>query len=139
MTDDLPKIFAECTPQPAPAALRLQTLAAVERQLARRRVPRWERALELAVAASLVLGIGLNTWLWQAEGPWQPRADRLAGAAQRRAVAHENALAAKSAGHKPPGDKKSARSAWHGPSVAGNDRYQRLLHELSQGRIPDSL
>jgi hypothetical protein len=133
MTDDLPKIFAQCTPQPAPAALRLQTLAAVDGELVRRRTPRWERALELAVAASLVLGIGLNTWLWQADDAWQTRG-RPAGAA-----AHEGGLAAESTRHNRPDDKAPLRSAWLAPSVGGNDRYQRFLHELSQGRIPDSL
>jgi hypothetical protein len=67
MTDDLPEIFDRLdTPQP-PAELRARVLAAVDRELTRRRKPRWERALELGVAASFVLGVGLNVWQVSAE------------------------------------------------------------------------
>ena len=62
MNDELPEIFEQITPPPAPPALRPRVLAAVEGELAKRRKPRWERVLELSVAASFVLGVGLNAW-----------------------------------------------------------------------------
>ena len=123
MTDERPKIFDQCTPQPAPAALRSPTLAADERELARRRTPRWERGFELAVAASLVLGIGLNTWLWRHGGALQMGISERAPSVAAR-IQHQPLRA---------GSEK------RGKDVVGNDRYQRLLHELSQGRIPESL
>jgi len=71
MTDELPEIFDHVNPQPAPPKLRPRVLTAVERELARRKKPVWERALEVGVAASLVIGVGLNVWQWQADKRWQ--------------------------------------------------------------------
>jgi hypothetical protein len=62
----------ERRPRPAaPAELRERVLSAVSRELVnhKRRVPRWERAAEIAVAASLVLGVGMNVWQWRAQSP----------------------------------------------------------------------
>lgn len=71
MTDELPEIFDRLQPQPAPPELRPRVLAAIERELARRKKPRWERALELGVAASLVVGVGWNLLQWRADIEWQ--------------------------------------------------------------------
>lgn len=71
MTDELPEIFDHLKPQPAPPELRPRVLAAVERELIRRKKPRWERALELGVAASLVIGVGWNVLQWRADERWQ--------------------------------------------------------------------
>jgi hypothetical protein len=68
MTDELPEIFDRLKPQPAPPELRPRVLAAVERELTRRKKPRWERAFELGVAASLLVGVGLNVWQWRGDG-----------------------------------------------------------------------
>jgi hypothetical protein len=76
MTDELPEIFDQIKPRPAPRELRGGVLAAVERELASRRKPVWERALEIGVAASLVLGIGLNVWQWRSGASWQQPVDR---------------------------------------------------------------
>jgi hypothetical protein len=69
MNDDLPEIFDQIKPPAAPSHLRSRVLAAVNGELAKRRKPRWERVLELSVAASFVLGVGLNLSeflsLWQ--------------------------------------------------------------------------
>jgi hypothetical protein len=62
MHDDLPEIFEQLKPSGAPAYLRSRVLATVEGELAKRRKPRWERVLELSVAASFLLGVGLNVW-----------------------------------------------------------------------------
>jgi hypothetical protein len=67
MTDELPEIFDRLKPQPAPTELRPRVLSAVERELARRRKPRWERAFELGVAACLALGVGLNVVQWRSD------------------------------------------------------------------------
>jgi hypothetical protein len=67
MTDELPEIFKQLPPQSAPPELRPRVLSAVERELARRKKPRWERAFELGVAACLALGVGLNAWQWRAD------------------------------------------------------------------------
>ncbi|REK12347.1 MAG: hypothetical protein DWQ37_12345 [Planctomycetota bacterium] len=69
MNDELPEFFERAKPPAAPAALRARVLSAVERELAPRRKPAWERALEWGVAASLTLGIGMNIWQWQRPGP----------------------------------------------------------------------
>ena len=53
MNDELPDLFGDVAPWPAPAELRSGVLTAVGRELARRRKPRWERMFELSVAASL--------------------------------------------------------------------------------------
>jgi len=73
VSDELPDIFRQLRPRPAPAALRPRVLDAVERTLARSTKPRWERAFELAAAACLMLGVGLNVWCWRTEEPWQLR------------------------------------------------------------------
>jgi len=67
MTNELPEIFDHAKPQPAPPELRPRVLSAVERELARRKKPRWERALEWGVAACLALGVGLNLWQFSSE------------------------------------------------------------------------
>lgn len=71
MNDELPEIFDEQRPRPAPPALRTRVLAAVERELTRHKKPRWERALEWGVAACLLVGIGWNAWQWESQTPWQ--------------------------------------------------------------------
>ncbi len=73
MNDELPDLFGDVAPRPAPAELRSGVLAAVGRELARPRKPRWERMMELAVAASLVLGIGWNVWLARSDATWRER------------------------------------------------------------------
>ena len=71
MNDELPEIFDRLKQPSAPSELRPRVLSAVERALARRKKPRWERALELGVAASLAIGVGWNVLQWRAEGHWQ--------------------------------------------------------------------
>ncbi len=65
MHDELPEPLNRVSLPSAPRELRQRTLAAVNRELAVRRKPRWERVLELSVAATFVLGVGLNTNLIQ--------------------------------------------------------------------------
>src|SRR5262245_14680257 len=72
MSDELPDVF-QMNPRPAPANLRGRVLAHVERELARRRKPPWERAFELAAAACLAIGVSLSVWQWQAERQWHAR------------------------------------------------------------------
>src|SRR5262249_12782235 len=71
MNDELPELFANVTPPPAPAGLRRQVLKSVERELARRSKSRWERRFELAAAACLLLGVGLTTWQTLTDSAWQ--------------------------------------------------------------------
>jgi len=78
MTDELPKIFDALKPPPASPELRERVLSAVNRELARRRKPAWERAFELGVAACLTLGIGLNAWQWRGDLGWQDEVDQTA-------------------------------------------------------------
>ena len=74
MTDELPEIFEHVKPPPAPPELRPRVMAAIERELTRRKKPRWERALELSVAACLAVGVGWNVLQWRADGRWHERA-----------------------------------------------------------------
>lgn len=71
MTDELSHELDRLPRPAAPEELRERVLSAVSRELAnrKRRVPRWERAAEIAVAASLVLGVGMNVWQWRAQSP----------------------------------------------------------------------
>jgi hypothetical protein len=62
MHDDLPEIFEQLKPHVAPPELRSRVLASVNSELAKLGKPRWERVLEWSVAASFVLGVGLNVW-----------------------------------------------------------------------------
>lgn len=62
MNEDLPDFLPVPSSPSTSLELRARVLAAVERELKQRRKPRWERALEWSVAASLLLGVGLNAW-----------------------------------------------------------------------------
>jgi hypothetical protein len=75
MTDELTDELHRLPRPTAPAELRERVLSAVGRELSnrKRRVPRWERAAEIAVAASLVLGVGMNVWQWRADRAWHQR------------------------------------------------------------------
>jgi hypothetical protein len=137
--DEPPEIFARCTPRGAPAALRTRTLAAIDRQLARRRKLRWERAIELSIAASLALGIGLNTWLWRTgESASIGFGERVPSAAARDVAQAVASAAGPAAGRWV--ENELARAELHKRRGAvDGQRYQRLLHELTQGRLPESL
>ncbi len=96
MNDEPPEIFDRVTPRGAPAELRARVLAVVDRQLADQldasddpvscataglsssacrapAGPRWERIVEIVVAASLLLGVGMNVWQQRADEAWQAR------------------------------------------------------------------
>jgi hypothetical protein len=139
MTDEQPRIFDFCTPRPAPIALRAQTLAAVERELARRPVARWERGFELAVAASLILGVGLNVWLWRTDETRQMGLAQRAPSAAARDVARAVASAAGPATGQWAQNEFARAESHKRRDASGGQRYQRLLDELSQGRLPESL
>lgn len=121
MTDELPKIFDELVPPPAPPELRLRVLAAVDRELKGRK-PRWERALELTVAASFVLGVGLNAWQFST-APLGIPAPRGVAAQESTSLIEELALAKQSAG----GHQTRTKRRVPGPFDA---RYAELLAEL---------
>jgi hypothetical protein len=139
MTDERPKFFDRYTPRPAPVALRSQTLAAVDRELARRQKPRWERGFELAVAASLVLGVGLNVWLWRTDETRQMELAQRAPSAAAREVARAVASAAGPAAGQWAQNEFTRAESHKRRDASGSQRYQRLLHELFQGRLPESL
>lgn len=84
MTDELPEIFDHLQPPPAPPQLRPLVFAAVERELTRRKKPRWERAFELSVAACLAVGVGWNVLQWRADERWRSQIDRTSLAAEGR-------------------------------------------------------
>jgi hypothetical protein len=73
MKDSVPRMLRKLTPCPAPAELRGQVLDAVERELNRRKKPRWERMFERSVAASLLIAVGLACWRTRADEQWQAR------------------------------------------------------------------
>jgi hypothetical protein len=126
VNDELPKLFEQCLPRPAPADLRARTLTAVDRELNRRRKRPWERVFELTAAAILLVGIGLNAWLLASDHPW--RAGRPDGHfAATPAVRSQAGGSFAAHGLRPWGDAQD------------NERYRRLIDELSHGRIPESL
>jgi hypothetical protein len=137
VSDELPEIFARLKPRPAPSELRARVLAGVESHLKRRAKPRWERAIELAVAASLVLGIGLNVWQVQSAEAWQLR---VFGPEPIPTSVVE--VAGMAASVTDPATGKlveqrllSARSAKRGDSEALRRRYEQLLHELTNEKV----
>ena len=67
MNHDSERLLEQLVPCPAPPELRQRVLAAVTRELAAGRPLRWERWCGLAVAAGLLLGLGLNAWVVQAQ------------------------------------------------------------------------
>jgi hypothetical protein len=80
MRHELPDEFSRLTPQRAPAELRQRALAAVGKELSARATdstttnrhkPLWERAMELATATSLALGVGLHVWHSQHDAVWR--------------------------------------------------------------------
>jgi hypothetical protein len=75
MTDDLENELELLLRPAAPAGLRGRVLSAVAQELTarKRRVPLWERAAEIAVAASLLLGVGMNLWQWRENQAWHQR------------------------------------------------------------------
>jgi hypothetical protein len=74
MIEDLPDLFARLERYRAPVQLRSRVLAAVEHELTRGRKPRWERVAQWSVAATFLLGVGLNAWQFTAQPtPGVPR------------------------------------------------------------------
>ena len=99
-------------------------LAAVEQELSRRK-PRWERAVECSVAASLALGIGLNAWNAYSESKWL----RGISGVRRQQMADGDIV-------KPHHDSVSAVRFARGPDSQADPQelwkaYNRLLKELA--------
>jgi hypothetical protein len=134
MNDELPEVFRDVAPRGAPAELRAKTLAAVGRELSRRRKPRWERIVELSVAASLALGIGLNVWLVRSDEAWHARVVGVPGLPSG-AAGRDLAAAGQSLGER----LLSVWSGGYGASSATVKHYQQLLHELKSEKRPSSL
>jgi hypothetical protein len=62
MNDDMEQVLGQLTPRGVRPELRSQILAAVEAQLQTEPASPWLRRCALAVAASLLAGIGMNIW-----------------------------------------------------------------------------
>jgi hypothetical protein len=132
MTDQLPEIFAGLTPHSAPPELRSRVLVAVERELARRKKPLWERALELSVAACLVLGVGLNVWQWRADADWQQRVFG-SPVQSARSQSHDRTLAASDEDVEQLIRNRLVMLAPRRPVQAPlAEEYERLLKELTE-------
>jgi len=140
LSNELPDDFARLTPRKAPDELRQRVLAAVTEALAtpatssaaptRRCKPRWERALELATAASLVLGIGMHVWQSQHDAAWR---EQVFGR-----VNETKAVAAKQS------DKPAPRAVANatGPSLDARtpwEHYNQLLRELAANTATSKL
>ena len=143
MTDDisneLTDEFARLTPRKAPVELRPRVLAVVNDELSasasinaapKRRKPRWERALELATAASLALGIGMHAWQSQHDAAWREQVFGRPGDA--------NAVAAK------PAEKTTPRAVAHVAASKSDlrtpwEQYNQLLRELAANTATSKL
>jgi hypothetical protein len=78
MNDSITRALAKLTPQPTSTALRDRVFSVLERELRRRRKPRWERYFERSVAATVLIAIGLTCWRsWPAGAPPAPRFARM--------------------------------------------------------------
>ena len=135
MTDDLtdgwPDELARLSPRMAPAELRPRVLAAVSAALSaaanttaspKRRTPRWERALELATAASLVIGIGMNLWQARPDATWREQAVRRALEAKAITAKQSDGSADGAIAHADAA-KADARTSW--------ERYHQFLRDLA--------
>jgi hypothetical protein len=135
MTDDLtdgwPDELARVSPQKAPADLRPRVLAAVSEALSAAanttaapmpRKPPWERALELATAASLVIGIGMNVWQARPDATRREQAVRRATEAEAITAKPSDGSATRAIAHAGAA-KADARTSW--------ERYHQLLRDLA--------
>ncbi|HTU25205.1 MAG TPA: hypothetical protein VMF30_07400 [Pirellulales bacterium] len=137
MSDELPEAFEQYAPRGAPAEFRARVLAAVDAELARR-APRWSRMLEWSAAASFLVGLGLNVWLAASDHTWPTDGqDKPSVATQQRPEGQRKLVSSPQA--RSPRSVAGSRSSAYLPSLYGDERYRRLLNELSQGRIPESL
>lgn len=140
MSSELPEEFARLTPQKAPAELRPRVLAAVNEALAasstkviageRRRKPRWERALELATAASLALGIGMHVWQSQHDAAWREQV--FGRPTETNAIADDQS------------DKPTPRAVANASTTEHNvrtpwEQYNQLLRELAANTATSKL
>lgn len=131
MTDEWPDELARLSPRKAPAELRPRVLAAVSEALSaaanttaapKRRKPRWERALELATAASLVIGIGTNLWQARPDATWREHAVRRPPEAKAITAKQSDGSAAGAIAHADAA-KADARTSW--------ERYHQFLRDLA--------
>ena len=139
MTSELPDEFARLTPQKAPAELRQRVLAAVDEELAlptsvnaasKRRKPRWERALELATAASVALGIGMHVWQSQHDAAWREQV--FGRPTETNAIADDQS------------DKPTPRAVANASTTEHNvrtpwEQYNQLLRELAANTATSKL
>jgi hypothetical protein len=130
-TDEWPDELARLSPQKAPADLRPRVLTAVSEALSaatnttdapKRRKPRWERTLELATAASLLIGIGMNLWQARPDATWREQAVRRALEAKAITAKQPDGSAARAIAHADAA-KADARTSW--------ERYHQLLRDLA--------
>ena len=143
MTDDMnhewPDEFARLTPRNAPDDLRERVLAAVNEELAspastnaasKRRKPSWERALELATAASLALGIGLHVWQSQHDAAWR-----------EQVFGRPNEVGAIAADQSDKAATRAVANAWTTEHSAQTpwEQYNQLLRELAANTATSKL
>ena len=131
MTDEWPDELARFSPRKAPADLRPRVLTAVSEALAaatnttdspKRRKPRWERTLELATAASLLIGIAMNLWQSRPDATWREHAVRRALEAKAITAKQPDGSTARAIAHADAA-KADARTSW--------ERYHQFLRDLA--------
>jgi hypothetical protein len=154
MNEEFPSPFSELTPRRAPAALRARVLNAVRQELAQpgelqtghqstelaKGLP-WGRVVEIAVAASFVLGIGLNVWQQRAENAWQLRVFGPAPVSQDISSLAE-AVASVTDAESGRWMQQALSAAQPRRPVADpgqQKRYEQLLRELTDSEAGDKL
>jgi hypothetical protein len=164
MNDEPPEIFARVTPRGAPSELRARVLSAVDRQLADKSDAsadpasgaiaglsssacraqagsRWERVLEIAVAASLVVGVGSNLWQWRRYDEWQARVygpPPISAAIAELAATVESVTDAQTA--QAVVERFSAgRASRRSSEQTGLPQYNQLLNELTGSKSGSTL
>ncbi len=137
MSDELPDVFRQVQPRRAPDELRQRVLAAVEPHLVRRKKPRWERTIELAVAASLALGVGLNV----VAGPLGRGVAHFGNFRPDRPLSADGTRGAKRPRRwrRPPANGQSLLPSLDRPvaftfRLRPSKQYQQLLDELTSGK-----
>ena len=136
MNKDLPEPFWQLTPRPAPDELRMRVLDAVAHELARRTRSRWELVLECTVAASFVLGVGLNVWQQQADEAWQVRVYGPRPVSQSIVEASQavTSVTDVETGHWIQQRLSNSRAGRYHAGPPWSERYERLLNGLTDLR-----
>ena len=103
--------------------------------------PRWEHILEIAVAASLLLGVGMNLWQWRTYDDWQARVygPRPVSAAIAELAATVESVTDAQTAQAVVERFSDSRAARRSSELTLFPQYNQLLHELTSSKSGSTL